>query len=376
MNIARLAISITAVDAASAIVTRVTKNIGNIHSEVKKLFGEGKNFQAFSKLFGEAGKYSAFASGALSSFVGVHQKIGSLMSAQDGLNQITVLTGKSESEMENFRKNIYAIASDTAQAPETLVAAAIKNIRNGLKGDEIYKPLDKAKLHIDSLYKSLKDAGTYATANFSKDLDGISDTTFFMTRQMLMTTDEVSKSLAGLHKIGKEGRISFESLNQSASSLLSEAASLGISESKGVMQIMAAASVAAKDTDAESAKSSVQSLLADMKKAKTDKSFAALGMDFESLNAHALANDDLGYIGHIAKEVWAATGGIIRRVTDHIGNLNKNAESLFKTGKTLQGFKEYGKIARDVTAWGTAGLGALIGVHQKVGNLMNAESVD
>jgi hypothetical protein len=46
-----------------------------------------------------------------------------------------------------------------------------------------------------------------------------------------------------------------------------------------------------------------------MKKAKTDKSFAALGLDFGSLNAHALANDDLGYIGHIAKEVWDKTGG-------------------------------------------------------------------
>jgi len=89
--------------------------------------------------------------------------------------------------------------------------------------------------------------------------------------------------------------------------MLGEASSMGVAREKGIMQILAAAQIAAKDTNigADGAAASVQSLFADLKTAKQEKALEAAGLGGLQKEAEASGN----YIAYVAQKVMEKTGG-------------------------------------------------------------------
>jgi len=132
LNLANLAISITAVDSSARIFQRLTDNLTKTQKEVKRLWQEGQRLDAVMKGVGKIGAYAAGGFGALAAATGAHRIINGLADAQEGFNKIRVITGKGEAEMEAFRAEIYRIASETATGPEKILEAAISKVRSGM----------------------------------------------------------------------------------------------------------------------------------------------------------------------------------------------------------------------------------------------------
>jgi hypothetical protein len=153
----------------------------------------------------------------------------------------------------------------------------------------------------------LKNEGNYATASFSKNLAAISDSTHALAQQMKMSVTDASDSFAGILEISKKGQFDFESLMGSAEGMLNQAANLGIEGKKGTMQVLAAAQLASKDMGTDQSAAAVSSFLADLAKAKMEKTFEAVGIDFERLSQEAWHSGD--YIGHVVNAVMERTKG-------------------------------------------------------------------
>jgi hypothetical protein len=296
MNIERLAISIMATDATASVFNRVTKNIGNITKKVKDLYTEGEKFQAFSKGIGEIGKYGAYISGSIGALTGAHQKIMGLANLQDSMNQIKTLRNMSEDEATHFRSQIFKIASETGRGHEEILAASIEKLRDGMSNTRIFE--------------SLKLEGKYATAGFVQNLGTVSNAMNDFKDKMKLTEKEAEDSfaLSAIYDISKKtGGASFESMLGSASSLLTEASTLGMSENKGIAQVMSAVKIASRGSTGEAAASSVQGFLSELSTARAEGKFSRFGIDFDMLNKEALASSD--YIGHMFKKIQEATGG-------------------------------------------------------------------
>ena len=67
-----------------------------------------------------------------------------------------------------------------------------------------------------------------------------------------------------------------------------------------------------------------------------------------------------------------ASTRVFERAKNHIKNLADEANKLSAAGKTRDAWLKRGVIARDVAAWGTAGLGAMLGVHNKIAQIADA----
>jgi hypothetical protein len=124
MDIARLAISITAVDAASNIIGNVRKNFKTLTGDIKQLIANGQKMQAFSKGISALGSYALGASSTIGAAVGLHQKAVASMDMGEGMNKIAVLTGKSQAEIEHFRAKIHEIAAETGRGQEEIMAVS------------------------------------------------------------------------------------------------------------------------------------------------------------------------------------------------------------------------------------------------------------
>jgi hypothetical protein len=297
MDIGRLAVTIMAVDATKSVFERTRNSIRELTKDVNKLWADGKKGQAILRGLNGIGTGAAWATAGLVGITGAHQKINALADAQDALNQIRVLGGKSEDEMAAFRSKIYEISSRTGQGAADLLAAAQQKMRRGMADADIFS--------------TLETEAKYAKATFSASLAGISDATHFMVRQMKLTPSEVNEAFAGLHHISKSraGQVKFEDFMGGAADVMGQASNLGMAGKEGIAQLYAAAQVASQDTrDAAGAMAGVSALLADMRKAKTEKSFEAIGLDFDALNKDAWQSGD--YINHIVAAVADKTKGL------------------------------------------------------------------
>ena len=113
MNIAQLAISITAVDASARTFERIGKSVTDLMRDIKKLNDEGKRFEAFQKGIGKTGEWALWGAGAFGAALGIPQQIGRLVASQDAFNQVKILTGKTADEMKAFKSQIHGIAGET-----------------------------------------------------------------------------------------------------------------------------------------------------------------------------------------------------------------------------------------------------------------------
>ena len=300
MSIEKLAIVISGIDSTGNMFKSINDNVKKMKSEFGTLWSGGKKFEAFRLGLGKIGSFAMGGSAAMAAAMGIHSQIAKLASAQDSFNMVQNLTGKTAEEMKHFRAQIYQTATETGRSVEEILDSSVKAFRR----KDMTEP---------EIFESLKNAGKYATATHSKNLAQIADATHVFARQMKVSVKEASNAFAGVMHISKNGIIDFETLMGSATSMLGEASSMGVGQKKGIMQIMAAAEIAAKDTNmgGEAAIASVQSLFADMKTAKQDKALEAAGLGIDefgrSLQERAEQSGD--YIATVVKEVMAKTNG-------------------------------------------------------------------
>ena len=293
-SIARMAIIIGGVDHSAEVFAKVKSRLGKFREDFKKLNEEGQKFKAMTRLMGEGGAWGLGFGGALGGVLGVHSKMGALLNTQDALNQIRALTGQSAGEIEAFKRQIYQIAAESAQAPEQLMAAAEAKLRRGVRGDE--------------LFKSLRAEAKYTAASFGKDMAAISDATHAFSRHMgINMAEKQEQAFAGMLAISKQGLMTMDDLAKASNSLLNEASSVGLSGKMGAMQVLAAAQLSTVDVGKDEAVSTVQSIFADLKNARTEKSFASMGLDFKALHEEALASGD--YLSSMIGAVMEKTGG-------------------------------------------------------------------
>ncbi|MDR2561714.1 MAG: hypothetical protein LBC63_08090 [Holophagales bacterium] len=237
MNLANLAISITAIDSTHNLFGRITKNAKDFGGELKKAWQQGEKLKATMMSLGKLGTYSGMAFGTLAAATGFHQIVNGLADAQEGFNKIKVLSGKSTDEMERFRREIYAIASETARGPEEILAAAIDKVGEGLSDKDIFA--------------TLRMEGRYATASFTKNMGDISASTLKMSRLMKMDLDTATDAFAGIHEIMKgKGKLDFGGFLGASEGIMRNAgAIMGSTTGKGkdgILELATAAKIASK----------------------------------------------------------------------------------------------------------------------------------
>ena len=181
MNIANLAISITAVDATSNIFRNINKSISKTTKEMKELWDAGRKVDSVFRGLKAAGSAAAWGFTGLAAASGAHQIVNSLADAQEGFNKIRVLSGKTEDQMRSFREEIYKIAAETSQGPEKILTAAIDKIGEGMNDADIFA--------------TLRAEGLYTTASFSKNMEGISSGALAMRRAMSMGLEETNAAM-------------------------------------------------------------------------------------------------------------------------------------------------------------------------------------
>ena len=299
MNLANLAISITAVDATHGLFTRMSKNCQKFKDDLKELWRQGEKVNATMKVLGKAGTYSAMTFGGIAAATGAHQIINGLADAQEGFNKIAVLSGKSTEQMEAFKRKIYEIATKTATGPEQILNAAINKIGEGMSDADIFSTLEKE--------------GLYFKATFSKNFTEISDATLKISRNMKMDLDTVTDSFAGLHEIMKgSGKLDFESFMKSSEGLTRDAGLIMGSKSgkgkEGILQLAVATKFASKTMSADEATSGAEAFFSDLVKSKTEGTLQKVaGIDLDMLRKGAEKSGNA--IGYIIDRITQATRG-------------------------------------------------------------------
>jgi len=295
MNLATLAISITAIDASGNIFKRVRENFQQTATEFEKLWKGGEKLKAGWKGFQKVGTYAAGAFGSIAALTGVHQIVNGLADAQEGFNKIEVLSGKTTEQMDAFKGEIYKIAAETARGPEEILNAAISKIGERMSDADIFA--------------TLRQEGLYATASFSKNMEGISESTVKMSRLMGMSYQDASKAFAGILEVSKgTGKLSFEGITSAVEPMMRDAGRMGLGGVKGAVQIAAAAKIASKTMSEDEATASVQSFFSDLQKAKTEGSLQKVaGIDLDTLKQEAVASGNA--MGYIVDKLMKATGG-------------------------------------------------------------------
>ena len=299
MNLANLAISITAVDATHNLFGRMARNVGKLTAEVKQLWTQGQKLKASMKVISKAGTYAAGAFGGLAAATGVHQIINGLADAQEGFNKIEMLTGKTTDQMEAFKNEIYSIAAETGRGPEEILANAIDKVGEGLSDKDVFATLRKE--------------GLYATASFSKNMGDISGATLKMSRLMKMDLDTATDAFGGIHEIMKgAGKLEFEGFMAASEGMMKNAGAIMGSKSgkgkEGALQIAAAAKIASKTMSADEATASVESFFSDLMKAKTEGTLQKVaGLDLETLKKEGEATGNA--MGYIVDKLMEATKG-------------------------------------------------------------------
>jgi hypothetical protein len=310
MDIAKLAIVISAVDSTGNIFSRVGKGLGDMDAKVKKLTDAGKHWQAIGAKADKIGTMAGIGAGALGAIAA--PAIAKIASAQGVFAQVQNLTRKTDSEMKVFRDQIYQIASDTGQGVEALLESSMSKIRSGMDGADVFK--------------SLKQESLYATADASKNIGAFTQMTKAMVRQMGLSVDEASESYSGLFEISQKGGVKLDVFAQGSEALFNEAAALGMTGKKAMNQVYSAVQVAAKDASSpEAAMANVGSLLADIRKAKTEKAFEKLGFKID----HEAAWQSGDYLKNIVGQVMKATGGLGKAKQEAI------LSSLFKSDASM-----------------------------------------
>ena len=181
MDIAKLLISIAAVDNVSKVFSGITNAVKKTKTEVVGLWKEGKKLDATMKTLGGLAKGAGVLGVGVAAIAGP-AVVSNFINAQEGFTKIAIRTRKSAKEMEAVKSELYDIATRNGRSVEEILSAAYGKFGEGMKDADVFA--------------TLRQESMYAAASYTNDVGVITKATQNMARHMKMDTATASGALA------------------------------------------------------------------------------------------------------------------------------------------------------------------------------------
>ncbi|MBV5339187.1 MAG: phage tail tape measure protein [Deltaproteobacteria bacterium] len=154
----------------------------------------------------------------------LRQAVVDVMNFERGLTEMRLTGELSAKGMNDIRKQMIALSSETLQLPEDQL--------------ETFKNMVAAGIKPEKVMSGLKAINRTATASFSNVTD-IGNTAIDLFQKMDIKPEKLERAFNIMHKAGKSGRFELKNMSAYFPEVLAAASQYGITGEKGVAQVAA-----------------------------------------------------------------------------------------------------------------------------------------
>lgn len=162
----------------------------------------------------------------------LRQAVVDVMNFERGLTEMRLTGELTAKEMDNIRKHIIALSTETLQLPEDQL--------------EAFKDMVAAGIDPSRVLTGLKAIDRTATATFA-NVGDIGKTTVDLFQKMDIKPEKLERSFNILHKAGKSGRFELKDMARFFPEVLASASQYGVTGERGVAQVAAMLQIARRN---------------------------------------------------------------------------------------------------------------------------------